>query len=223
MKRITKCSIYVSILAAVFFASCGKQDQPAAAIDQKKPEQKNRQRVGAQSSGDDQPVTISGGSLLLGSDPSADWDYDGAGKKLVYSSSPGLTAELVEIVSADSADTDTAMSLTRIPQTALEITILFGPGPSKGHKIKLSTDASGGNLALSMTAVVGGAALDPSHFMRILPSLRRHPKKNWQIQTVTFSGVYIKGGTVLPIIPAPSAGDFSLVMHYCRAGFAPCN
>ena len=171
-------------------------------------------------SADDQPITVSGGSLLLGNDPTADWDPTAT--QLVYNSysNQKLRAGLLEVISADGPKKEQYIQRTRVPNMALEIIIDVGPQPKKGHTVTIATDEEGDHLALTMKDADNGDVLSPGNFMRIIPSLRRHPKKKWEIQAVVIKGTTPDGtGPATDVSFSPAGSDFSLVLHYsCSTG-----
>ena len=179
-----------------------------------------KKRLNILGSGDDQPITVSGGSLLLGNDPTADWETTPT--QLVYNSysNQKLRAGLLEVISADGPKKEQYIKRTRVPNTPLVIMIDVGLQPKKGHYVTIATDDQGDNLALTMIDAETNVALSPGNFMRIIPSLRRHPKKKWEIQAVVIKGTTPDGtGTATDISLSPAGSDFSLVLHYsCSTG-----
>lgn len=160
---------------------------------------------------DDQPVTVTGGSLFLGNDPDARWD-DGPNKTFVYN--PGASGgtksiNKIEIVSAKNANDDDEFQLTRQANTILKVETKYAQNANKYHLVTLATDANGQALTLSVRDDAG-ISISPKKFMRMLTFLRRHPKKSWQIQSVTITGT-----SASPIVYTPYAGDISVLLHYC--------
>lgn len=160
--------------------------------------------------GDDQPVTVVGGSLFLGNDPTAKWDI-GANQTLVYNADQISSVNKIDIISATNADDDAEYQLTRMANTSLIVDTKYGPGgtSNKFHLVRLETNAAGKALKLSVKDDAG-TVIDPKKFMRMLTFLRRHPKKSWQIQSVK-----VTGASANPVVYTPIGGDISVLLHYC--------
>ena len=183
-----------------------------------------RKIVGPKSPGDDQPLNLVGGSLFLGNDPAASWKLSGT--NLVYETQDStISAERIEIIVGTGPDSEEEYWLERTPGVALTIVTTYGRGGDY-NKVTLATGTDGKNLTVSATRK-NGTPLNASRFMSLLPNLRRHPKKDWAVQTISITGAKVRNGSPdtpssLTDIKPTGSEDISLLLHYCQVGKDPC-
>ena len=137
---------------------------------------------------------------------------------MLYDGRSALSLEHIDVVydgSNNGIDPDEKLSLDRIYNQRATITINFeNNNGSEGHHVKFTTEANGKALTLSATDY-NNAPRDMNKFRKLFSFSLRHPKKKWEIKSVTFSNFVIHGSATPPPTLTPYEGDISMDLHYC--------
>ena len=215
MKQFTNCSFFLAALAvAMIFASCGQQTKPEAAAPPHKPK-----------STDDQPITMSGGSIKLVIDSKASWrdGVENNNQLLTYVPTNGMAAKIGQIqLKGTSGDSTTFDYLARRdPANALNIDVEFGNKSlinPKSITVSVESARNADPAARDALLVRVLDSIANPKFDRIFSTLHRLSRAGWQIKKVTLSS----GLIAVPANPSPPTvilvkdNDFSMLLHHCE-------
>lgn len=164
----------------------------------KKAESKKKRKITYRRTGDDQPITIAGGSLYLGSSKGR---FDSDGADVLKHSEWRRYVTNIEITDKDGKTIKPAYD----PAKCLKLTYCKykdrGCDGANTETITLSTDMYRQNLKLTSDKHGIG------HPLPLGSQLQEHPRRKWTLWKIAYEGY------------APSEcgsdGDCSLYIHYC--------
>lgn len=161
--------------------------------------------IGILTPGDDQPITMVGGSLKMSS--ARPWKRTAEGYR--YKSNRQVT-RVEWWCNPDEVDPHVAER-----SGEMRIAITYGNGNGQAHEINLSTDKNGQPL-IARLSKPGGTDV-PRRFLRALIELGEHPEP-WQIRSVSGTGLVELDTTTPKSIDCASPAEMTLTIRTCSAG-----